>query len=318
MTCCGKSFCRECIERVKADNKPCPCCKQDGYNDFPNKRLQQPLYGFRVRCSNKEEGCEWTGELRQLDSHLNLNQSSEVNVLEGCEFAEIKCTYCSGIVKRNKLQHHKNDLCDKRPFSCEHCNDYESTYEDVFHNHWPVCGYYSIECPNQCGAFPHRHKLESHVVKDCPLAVIECDFNYTGCEVRLPRKNMPGHFKDSLVAHFSLLAVNHKKLQEDLVSQSKQQQEVTEAFKTKLKQQQDEIEGLNKEVSRLKRYAGVFPIDFVVKNPHQYDGVTVWYSKHFYSHGGGYKLRIKFYVSPDWGYMFKFYVMQGEFDSQLK
>ena len=99
VTCCGKSFCRECIEQVKAANKPCPCCKQNSYNDFPNKGLQQPLYGFHVHCSNKEEGCEWTGELGQLDSHLNLNQSGKVDELEGCEFAKIKCTYCSDVVQ---------------------------------------------------------------------------------------------------------------------------------------------------------------------------------------------------------------------------
>ena len=41
------------------------------------------------------------------------------------------------------------ELCDKRPFSCEHCNEYESTYDDVINNHWPVCGCHPVHCPNE-------------------------------------------------------------------------------------------------------------------------------------------------------------------------
>ena len=209
VTCCGKSFCRQCIERVKDSNKPCPCCNEVDFNDFPNKGLQQPLYGFKVYCVNKEEGCGWRGELGNLDHHLNLNPQDHKE-FEGCEFAEIECSYCSDIVVRNKLLHHKNELCNKRPFSCDYCNEYKSTYKDVIHNHWPVCGCHPVRCPNECGAFPERQKLDDHVEKECPLTEIECDFHYAGCEVRLPHRNMSDHLKDGLVAHFSLLAMSHK------------------------------------------------------------------------------------------------------------
>ena len=83
VTCCGKSFCKECIVQVKCDRKPCPCCNQENFNNFPNK----------------EEGCEQRGELRQLDNHLNskLTQTDleDVCELEGCHLAEIECTFCS-------------------------------------------------------------------------------------------------------------------------------------------------------------------------------------------------------------------------------
>ena len=187
VTCCGKSFCRQCIERVKGSNKPCPCCKEDNFNDFPNKGLQQPLYGFKVYCVNKEEGCEWEGELGKLDNHLNQTADPrDTNEFEGCEFAAILCGYCSNIIVRSKLSNHKNKLCDKRPFSCDYCNTYESTYEDVVLSHWPVCGYYPARCPNDCGAFPQQQELNCHVQKECPLTVVECDFHYAGCEVKYP------------------------------------------------------------------------------------------------------------------------------------
>ena len=31
VTCCGKSFCRLCIDRVKGDLKPCPCCNTENF-----------------------------------------------------------------------------------------------------------------------------------------------------------------------------------------------------------------------------------------------------------------------------------------------
>ena len=298
VTCCGKSFCKECIKRAKLKSRPCPCCKQDDFNHFPNKGLQQPLYGFQVHCCNKEDGCEWKGELGQLDNHLNLNNLSEDNELKGCDFANIKCSYCSEIVTRNSLQHHKNELCDKRPFSCEYCNDYESTYDDVIHNHWPVCGSHPVQCPNKCGTFCHRLNIENHVKNICPLTVVECDFNYAGCEVKLPRKEMPDHIKDSLVPHFSLLAVSHKK-----------QQEV-------IKSLYDEISALKAETKEIQSHTAVVPVDFIVENPLSYTAFKVWSSSHFYTHCRGYKLMIRFTnVSA---YYIGAYIMHGEFDSMLE
>ena len=45
-TCCGKSFCKECIERVKANNQDCPTCNDKNLNLFNNKGLQQSLNDF--------------------------------------------------------------------------------------------------------------------------------------------------------------------------------------------------------------------------------------------------------------------------------
>ena len=326
VTCCGKSFCRLCIERVKdhSSNKPCPCCNKDDFNDFPNLGLQQPLYGFKVYCINKEDSCDWTGELGKLDDHLNLNPTHEDKELEGCEFAEIECSYCSDFIKRNKFLHHKNELCDKRPFSCEHCNEYESTYDDVIHNHWPVCGCYPVQCPNKCGAFPERQKLDDHVGKECPLTVVECDFHYAGCEIKLPRRNMPDHLKDGLVAHFSLLAVSHKRQQEEIQAYQnaiKIQQEEIKA----LERSQKEIRTIKEEVNKLKKQTEqlrlnvrmIFPIDFTVENPTKHVSGNQWSSIPFYSHNQGYKLRISFLINQPWIHV-NCYLLRGEFDGLLK
>lgn len=49
------------------------------------------------------------GELGTLEKHLNQNSQDDKEI-EGCEFAEIECSYCSGIIVRSNLLHHKNEL----------------------------------------------------------------------------------------------------------------------------------------------------------------------------------------------------------------
>ena len=111
-TCCGKSFCKECIERVKANNQDCPTCNDKNFNLFHNKGLQQSLNDFEVYCSHKSKGCEWRGELRELDKHLNSDPPAEMS-LEGCPFTLIKCPLgcVSGEkgVYRKDVKSHVND-----------------------------------------------------------------------------------------------------------------------------------------------------------------------------------------------------------------
>ena len=91
VSCCGKSFCYECIEKVRESDDPmCPCCKDLDFDDFVDKRLQQTLYEFKVYCTHKSKGCEWKGELRDLDNHLNLAPNAGKS-LDGCPFALIDC-----------------------------------------------------------------------------------------------------------------------------------------------------------------------------------------------------------------------------------
>ena len=109
VTCCGYSYCKVCIEWVKGENEPCPCCKDD-FDDFPNKGLQRALSGFKVSCTNKKEGCQWTGEYGQLASHLNIDPTQH-RQLEGCLMAEVPCLYCLKLIKRSSLQAHQSDHC---------------------------------------------------------------------------------------------------------------------------------------------------------------------------------------------------------------
>ena len=111
-TCCGKSFCKECIHRIKAANQACPTCNDKKFTLFPNKGLQQSLYDFQVYCTHKSKGCEWTGELRELDNHLNSDPPAD-KALQGCLYTVITCPLsCADCVEGVPCKNYKSHISD--------------------------------------------------------------------------------------------------------------------------------------------------------------------------------------------------------------
>ena len=317
VSCCGNSFCQVCIERIKTDNKPCPTCSEKNIKIFHNKGLQRSLYGFQVYCSHKREGCEWKGELGQLDNHL-----------KECEYSEIECNYCSELIKHPNITVHQTDLCPKRPFSCEYCQKYSSHYEDVINSHWPVCGYHPVQCPNECGIFPQRQALKNHVTRDCPKTVIDCDFHHVGCDVRLPRKDMPAHLNKNLVTHMSLQARSHTALQNEVECLKKENKMLKENQLTAISILQQKITALDKYITDLQAatvpHSGISPCELIMTNYTQYRKTdTEWFSPPFYSHHKGYKFCLNVCLNSKGdngeGTYIAVYLrlMRGEFDDYL-
>ena len=226
VTCCGNSFCKSCIKRVQVGKKSCPTCNEADFSVFPDKRLRRSLYAFQVRCVYQKSGCEWIGELGELDRHLNLNPAELGGQLIGCEFAAVACTHCCEYFQRRHVHAHETEACTQRPFSCDYCEDYGSVYEDVVNNHWPVCKCYPVPCPNECGTSPELQNVETHVNTVCPLTVVNCDFHYAGCEVQSVRKDMPTHLAESLLPHLSLLALHNQQLTQLTIQQKESLEEL--------------------------------------------------------------------------------------------
>ena len=91
--------------------------------------------------------------------------------------------------------------------------------------------------------------METHVNTVCPLTVVNCDFHYAGCEVQLVRKDMPTHLAESLVTHFSLLALHNQQLTQLTL----QQKESIEEVKKDMEQQVAELkESLEKRYKSLR------------------------------------------------------------------
>ena len=213
-TCeCGLSFCKSCIEPIFKDKKICPHCKRHFDNIVPSRKLQLTLNDKEVWCTHKKDGCPWKGRLKDLQNHLNVESSDK---LDGCQFVVSECIYCKEPVYRKSLFEHRSQLCSKRPYICDHCNDYRSNFLDVTQNHIPVCPLAPIECINNgCGRRIQRKDLQKHIDEDCPETIINCEFDYAGCSSTMPRKSIHDHYTQYLPSHMSLIAKHGRIMEEE-------------------------------------------------------------------------------------------------------
>ena len=223
-SCCDHSFCHKCIKKIKDSSKPfCPLCKQK-FDINPRKWLQRALYQLEVYCTHKKDGCDWVGTLERLDEHLNCDAEGD-DLAKGCGFVQLKCHKCNESVPRKDYPTHVSDLCEQRPFSCEYCGEYNSTYLKVINDHWPQCPCHPVECTNSCGKSIKRRDLREHVSHKCPLTMIPCEV----CSLPVLRREIHEHLLSNLTTHVSSM-VDHK-------------------F-DRLRQQVDEAEGKIRELKR--------------------------------------------------------------------
>ena len=306
--CCGYGFCHVCIERVRADNKPCPCCKAEGFDCFEDKGRRRSLYGYHVYCENEKLGCQWVGELGKFENHLNSKPSQDKQ-LEGCPYTKVQCLHGSEPFERSSVEAHQNEKCPDRSFSCKHCKEYDSTYKDVTTKHWPVCGSFPVQCPKKCSdETMKRLDLESHIANDCPLTIVDCDFKSIGCEAKLPRKRLSSHLTDSKAQAAHMLL------------QTKQLMLLKEENK-QLKQQ---IEKLTKDFEKYQIGTPLCPVELIITNfeKHKKDG-DYWSSPPFYTHPKGYKMCLVVYAGGcgdgvNTHISLFLTLMKGEYDEQLK
>ena len=117
ISCCGNEFCQVCIERVKRDGKPCPLCNEQTFSTMLHKKLVREVNALVVRCPQKELGCEWEGELGQVQGHLYPEYPGAVN---GCDYVIVACSYNCGMqLKRQELRVHEMELCPNRPIEMQ-------------------------------------------------------------------------------------------------------------------------------------------------------------------------------------------------------
>ena len=232
ISCCGHKFCRECIERVKkeSDDKPCPLCGEQDFTFLRERGLERFLKGSEVWCAHKKEGCEWKGKLGKLQEHLNQDPCTSPGIqLNGCEFVAVECIYkCGEWFQRRHIATHQNEQCKKRPYSCDYCRNYASTFEDVTEIHYPQCDEYPVTCPNDCGTHKiERQDLQGHLRDKCPLTLVHCPFHDFDCKIQLPRKDMPEHAKET-VTHLTLLATVTQRLSVENQKLTKENQQLKE------------------------------------------------------------------------------------------
>ena len=240
ISCCGESYCHACI----ADS--CLSCGKKAFSTFQHLKNQQRVLSLQVYCSMKERGCDWSGTLEQLDTHLDPDQ-------DNCQYVDTKCPLnCHMTIPKNKVEQHVAQHCAKRPYVCQHCN-FKATYEEVVDTHLPECKYVPLQCPNLCGVTFERDFMEDHM-KMCRLEEVGCEFSGVGCDGRFIREDQEEHTRQNSQKHLTLtasLAVETKEqLQQKLLEQDKKHKEEEE----KMKQQIGELKKLlDKQEKKLEK-----------------------------------------------------------------
>jgi hypothetical protein len=169
------------------------------------------------------ESCEWSGKLRDAESHYKQ-----------CQFAQTNCPHdgCDDMIVRKDLPSHIVD-CIHRPVPCKWCGLEESA--NLLDAHLLICDSCYILCPKNCldvngdvSSFPWSEITSHRTI--CAMELVGCAFAEGGCEVKLPRKDMPLHEKDArahIVSLFGALKTAQEKNDklERLVTEQKEAME---------------------------------------------------------------------------------------------
>ena len=190
MDCCGKLYCLSCLTESRQYSNKCPNCRKDG-RSFPDRRSERQIKALKVSCQNN--GCEWKGQLREIDNHGDK-----------CEFMIVGCpNECQMKIQRRQVQTHLQSKCPKRLFTCPHCKE-AGIYTDITTTHLRKCPGVKIQCPHSCGVQNIRRKKLPEHLSNCPNEVIPCNWSEIGCTTRLPRKTMKNHEQHSTDLHLAI------------------------------------------------------------------------------------------------------------------
>ena len=204
-SCCGCTFCSECIRGWKSQHTPptCPKCRQ-AVTEVPDRRNEMEISNLELVCPNHESGCEWKGALGKVDNHLE----------KSCDYIKVECAKHCGkkILKKNTTEHDKF-WCPLRYVKCPFCSPVFGTltlqsdiltYKALTAEHYKVCSKWPILCPNKCSEMYdfNRTSLRSHI---CPNKIVPCEFVNFGCSQQMQRSEMSKHIRSGTVEHLLMM-----------------------------------------------------------------------------------------------------------------
>ena len=251
-SCCGECFCKACVDAISQLEEPCPCCQSTEMKALGLQvKYNRSILATRVYCSLKDRGCEWNGQLQHLNAHLDLTTGD-------CVYVDVDCpSKCNQKVQKCNVDTHLANHCPNRDYTCPHCS-FKANFREVS-EHFEVCRYYPLVCPNRCGASFERDVLEEHM-KMCGQQELQCEFSYAGCEAEFIRDDQKEHMEQNTQKHLALVAAATLRISQTFEQKFREQQqefdqkleEQQQAFDQKLEDKDSEIKAIvNNEASQL-------------------------------------------------------------------
>ena len=89
---CGAFYCMSCLARITSTSamhkSDCPVkYKNEPLDHFPDHKSNERIQKLMLKCTNQGEGCDWTGELKDLDDHRSQCPKEEIP----CTLSEVGC-----------------------------------------------------------------------------------------------------------------------------------------------------------------------------------------------------------------------------------
>jgi len=139
---------------------------------FTNKLSDREIRKLEVYCSNKSDGCEWTGELNDIEAHVKR-----------CEFEDIPCPNgCNMRLQRQFFEVHTEFECPNCEAYCQLCYMVGKKYF-IEGQHMDECPKLPLPCPNSCqDKLILREGMAGHRAI-CPLEHVKCEYFQMGCDV---------------------------------------------------------------------------------------------------------------------------------------
>ncbi|XP_053384329.1 TNF receptor-associated factor 6-like [Mercenaria mercenaria] len=311
-TSCGHRFCETCIRKVANRSGMCKCPVDNTWFDtefelFPDVAIRREILSLKVKCEQHHKDCTWTGELRDLESHMTL-----------CEYIEVPCEYgcAENSIRRKDLSQHL-ETCDLRPVSCEHCNS-STTSVDLTKHQLLDCRKFPVVC-SLCGKSRiNREDISCHLNEksgDCPRVIIPCPYQKYGCQFAGRREVMASHEKEA--AHLHLTCMEQKVDSQDrqISSLDKTVQELIGILEKKKINFESVVSQLKE--SQMMSYNGkqLWKVKLV-------SGTNKYRSRSFYTGCPGYKLHVSLelngHTESGQSYASLFVIHEkGQFDEEL-
>ena len=208
--CCGHHLSVEVAQRLQGEGKPCPVCQKPHFTTHPDlfhkRRMQQSI----VRCTCRKNGCDWVGELGNLENHVTK--------------------------------------CPKRLWQCVYCAF--SGLGEVEEDHLSGCGQFPVPCPNGCEAGSvERCSLERHLL-ECPLQLVGCEYVAMGCAVRLPRREMSEHIRQSGQEHLLKMCAANLTVSRELSRKVEEKEQQIAELREEMRRTEGRVEERMKEMER--------------------------------------------------------------------
>ena len=182
---------------------------------------ERDIKALKVKCDNLHNGCQWVGELRSLEGHV-----------QNCDYTLLPCTNkCTKqkeifTVYRKDLNSHLANDCPRRQYRCPKCKQM-GEYKERTTVHLETCPKVKVQCPNaKCPVSSPRCKVATHRSK-CEYEKVACKYAELGCEERPLRKNLKKHEED-VQLHLLLMTVL------DLKQKNAEQEKKIQQLETRL------------------------------------------------------------------------------------